>query len=30
VIAAAHSFHVHKFAVVLSHCRWTGGTVGRL
>jgi hypothetical protein len=30
MVAATHALHVHTGAVVLSHCRWTVGSVGRL
>src|ERR1700712_5330974 len=29
MVAATHALHVHTIAVVLSHCRWTCGSVGR-
>jgi len=29
MVAATHALHVHTVAVVLSHCRWAGGSVGR-
>ena len=29
MVAATHALHVHTVAVVLSHCRWTRGSVGR-
>jgi len=29
MVAATHALHVHTVAVVLSHCRWACGSVGR-
>jgi hypothetical protein len=29
MVATAHSFHVHRFSIVLSRCRLTDRIIGR-